>query len=92
MIHYLHILAQAVPPVNTETLLFAYGPMGVMLAWFMWRFETLLQEFRKLRHQIEGGMRATLVDVLSRPSSGPVAREYAQKMLAEIEAKDNRNA
>lgn len=29
------------------TLLVVYGPMGVVLAWFMWRMERLLRRFTR---------------------------------------------
>lgn len=85
------ILAQvAGPEVNPMTLLVAYGPMGIMLAWFMWRFEAMIKSFRGLSHQIEGMSKALLVEVMSRPSTTPATRQVATDMLADIERRGNR--
>lgn len=83
MIPYLAQVAGA--DVNPMTLLVAYGPMGIMLGWFMWRFETMIKAFRGLSHQIEGMTKAMLVDVMSRPSTTAPIRQAAGDMLADME-------
>lgn len=71
-----------------SSALFVYGPMGVMLAWFMWRFEALLKEIRTMSHRFDGMTRAILVDVVSRETS-PIVRQTAQDMLTKIAARDS---
>lgn len=80
----MHLLAQ-IADVNPTTLLVAYGPMGVMLAWFMWRFEAMIKAFRGLSHQIEGMSKALLVDIMSRPATSGPTRQVAADMLADME-------
>ena len=84
------LIAQFSPEVTPMTLLVAYGPMGVMLAWFMWRFETMIKAFRRLSHQIEGMTKAMLVDVMSRPSTSAPTRKVATDLLAEMELRSSR--
>lgn len=82
--HPFTILAQ-VADVNPTTLLVAYGPMGIMLVWFMWRFEAMIKAFRSLSHQIEGMSKVLLVEVMSRPSTTPATRQVATNLLADME-------
>lgn len=58
--------------------LYAYGPMGAVLAWFMFRSERAMN---RLSHKIDGMTRAILVDTLSRDNCGPATRKLAQQML-----------
>lgn len=71
--------------------LYTYGPMGVILGWFMWRGEKLAGEVRSLAHRIDGLTRALLVDMMNRDSTGPAARRYAEEALAKISARLDRN-
>lgn len=87
----MHFLAQ-LADVNPTTLLVAYGPMGVMLAWFMWRFEAMIKAFRGLSHQIEGMSKTLLVDIMSRPSTSATTRQVATDMLADMERKTDRRS
>ncbi len=84
-------LAQ-LPEVTAGNALFAYGPMGIIICWFMFRGEAVLKEIRGLANRIDGLTRAMLVDVLSRDNSGPHARETAQAMLTKIEGRGDRRS
>ncbi len=81
--------ANSLPDVNSTTLIVAYGPMGIMLAWFMWRFEAMVKAFRGLSHTIDGMTKAMLVEVMSRPGSTNAARQTASEMLSKMEQKDS---
>jgi hypothetical protein len=82
-----------IPP---QTALFnslvIYGPMGLMLIYFMFRgekfSENVVKELRTLAHRIDGLTRAMLVDTVSRDSTGPHAKQKAQEMLNAIEARN----
>lgn len=78
--------------VAEHSELYTYGPMGVILAWFLWRGEKLGASVAKrldtLSHRIDGITRAMLVDVISRDSAGSHAKDAARTMLAKIEARD----
>lgn len=64
--------------------LYAYGPMGVMLGWFMLRGEKLAAHI--VRELVE--MKETnLLDIVSRPSATPTVRRMAQNKLDEIEVR-----
>lgn len=79
------LIAQA-GVVDPITGLYVYGPMGIMLAWFMVRHDRAMNT---LSHRIDGMTRALLVDTLSRDNVGDVARRYAEKELAKIEARES---
>ncbi len=84
------VFAQA-PEVTTANALFAYGPMGIILCWFMFRGEAALKEIRGLGNRIDGLTRAMLVDVLSRDNAGTHTRETAQAMLTKLESRPTRD-
>lgn len=67
-------------------LLTVYGPMGVMLGWFMFRFERWMT---KLNHKIDGLTRAMLITELGRENAAPHARELAKDMLDKIMSQDD---
>lgn len=68
--------------------LFVYGPMGLVLAWFMLRGEAVVREIRALAHRIDGLTKAMLIDVLSREHAGSSTREAAREMLTKIEDRE----
>lgn len=68
-------------------VLLTYGPMGVVLAWFMWRGEKLSGEIRSLAHRIDGLTRALLMDLVNRDSAGPATKAAAQAEITKIEAR-----
>lgn len=80
-----HLIAQATP--DGFGVLINYGPLGVMLAWFMLRFEKLVVEIRSLSHRLDGLTKALLMDLVSRDSTGPATRAQAQQEIAKIEAR-----
>lgn len=90
MREFLGALASAQIPVevNLSSILVFYGPMGGMIVWFMWRFEKMITEIRRLGHRFDGMTRALLVDTIDRESSTPFVRDHARKMLSEIEERD----
>lgn len=90
-------------PLPFLNALVIYGPMGVTLAWFMWRAEKKLEEVAlraekrsdqvmehlgRLSHRINGITKAMLMDVISRDNHHGAAKEAAQRMLVEMEASD----
>lgn len=70
-----------------EDLLFAYGPMGIILAWFMFRAEKVAAKIGDLAHRIDGLTKALLIDMVERESS-PKVREYARETIAKIDARN----
>lgn len=87
-----HAVQSLIGFLDTETvkfLVFNHGPVVAVLAWFMLRGEKIVLEIRSLSHRIDGMTKAMLVDVLSRDSCGPSAREMAREMLAKIQAREN---
>ncbi len=78
---------------ETVSILLTYGPLGIILAWFMLRAEQKLeripQELRTLGHRLDGLTRALLADVISRDEGDHKAKDIAQKMLSEIEARES---
>ncbi len=73
---------------ENTSVLYTYGPMGVVLAWFMWRGEKLAGKISDLAHRIDGLTRALLVDMIDREASGPHVKKYAQEAIASIDARD----
>jgi transposase InsO family protein len=73
--------------VENQSVLLAYGPMGVILAWFMFRGEKLVGEIRSLAHRIDGLTRALLMDMVTRDSVGPATKDAARAEIAKIEAR-----
>lgn len=86
--HVFPLIAQIAAETNPYSLLVAYGPMGIMLAWFMLRSERAMNN---LAHRIDGMTRAMLVDTLSRDNVGHNTRKHAEQQLAKIEARDAKN-
>lgn len=80
-------------PLPFLNAIVVYGPMALMLYWFMWRAERkseqVLEHLAKLSHRINGITKAMLVDVISRDNYNGAAREAAQRMLGEMEASDS---
>jgi hypothetical protein len=68
----------------------AYGLSGIVIAWLFWFFDKLRQEIKLLAHRIDGLTRAMLMDLMSRDSTGPHARELARQELDKIEARTQR--
>jgi len=77
-------------PTNPTNVLFQYGLAGVIIAWFMFEHKSFGKDIRTLSHRIDGLTRAMLVDALSRENIGPMARKFAQEMLAKIEASNDK--
>jgi hypothetical protein len=69
------------PPVGLPELLIQYGPIGVVLAWFMFRMEP---EMKAVRRAIDRLTRAHLLDVVSRPGAAPAVRRLAKDLLSEL--------
>ena len=67
--------------------LYTYGPMGIVLAWFMWRGEKVVTELRSLAHRIDGLTKALLVDMADRESCGIQTKKYAREEIAKIDAR-----
>jgi len=78
-------LAQIVSE-NSSALL-TYGPMGVILAWFMWRSERMTDKLADLAHRIDGLTKALLVDMVERESSGDATKRFARDAISRIDAR-----
>lgn len=69
-------------------VLYTYGPMGVILGWFMLRGEKLIVEIRSLSSRIDSLTRALLVDIIDRETCGEHAKQFARESIAQIDARD----
>lgn len=78
------LMAQATIEANP---LASMGIAGVVIGWMMWFFEKLRQEIKGLAHRIDGLTRAMLMDLISRDSVGPHAKQQARAALSQIEAR-----
>jgi hypothetical protein len=83
MIH--HIIAQ-VQSIDLQAVLFAYGPMGVMLAWFMLRGEKLIKEVRDFGHKIDGLRLALLANTISNANTPEALRRFCDAEIARMNA------
>lgn len=81
----MNIIAQAA--AEPVSILLAYGPMGVILLWFMARGEKLVVEIRSLSHRIDGLSKALLMDLMSRDSVGIQTKAQARAEIAKIDAR-----
>lgn len=57
------------------------GGVGVVLAWFMLRFDARMTE---MSGAINNMSKAVLLDLASRPGISPAIREQAQKLVEEL--------
>jgi hypothetical protein len=82
--------SQALEALSPQ-MLFAYGPMGIVLAWFMWRAERGFAKIADLAHRIDGLTKALLVDMVERDNAGLHVREYAAETIAKIDARNKKD-
>ncbi len=68
--------------------LLTYGPLGIILAWFMLRAEKGFAKIGDLAHRIDGLTKALLVDMVDRDSAGPHVKQYARETIAKIDARN----
>lgn len=59
-----------------------YGPMGVVLAWFLFRTENRLGGIERALDRVS---RAQMLDLVSRPETPPAVRRQAERLLKEVE-------
>lgn len=85
--NHLLLMAQAAIEANP---LASLGIAGVVIGWMMWFFDKLRQEIKGLAHRIDGLTRALLMDLVSRDTTGPHAREMAREELSKIESRSTR--
>ncbi len=76
----LQVLAQI---AADNSALLHQGPIGIVLAWFLFRGERLAANVTKELGEMKETM---LLDIASRPSASPAVREIAQDKLDIIEA------
>lgn len=97
-IHF--FLAQADAVVSGNPALYAYGPLGVMVAWFMLRGETFIKEVRKTRedtinelqnygHKIDGLRIAMLVNTAENDQVSQKLRDFCRLEISRIQAKND---
>lgn len=84
---FLAVIAQmASDATQSPAALFAYGPMGIMLGWFLLRFEKMVTEVRGMRHGFRGLESALLLEVSTRPDCPIIVKNYAKKQMAKLDA------
>lgn len=59
-----------------------YGPMGLVLAWFLLRTENRLGGIERALDRMN---RAQMLDLVSRPETAPAVRRQAEQLLKEVE-------
>lgn len=74
---------------DMQNVLFAYGPMGVMLGWFMLRGEKLIKEVREFGHKIDGLRLALLANTISNANTPNALRRFCDSEIARVEEKRN---
>jgi hypothetical protein len=83
------LLAQVADVATANApLLYTYGPMGIVLGWFMLRGEKLIVEIRSLSSRIDSLTRALLVDTIDRDTCGEHAKQFARDSIAQIDSRD----
>lgn len=70
-----------------ENPLMAFGPLGIICCWFMWRGEKVASRIGDLAHRIDGLTKALLVDMVNRENVGPQTKHYASEAIAKIDAR-----
>ena len=77
------------PDLTWGNAIVAYGPMGIVLAWFMIRGETkmadIVTELRVLGHRMNGITKAMLADIASRETTGEALRTLVNSELSKLE-------
>lgn len=86
----MHTIGQVL--AENQSVLLTYGPMGIVLAWFMWRGEKYAANLADLAHRIDGLTKALLVDMAERESTGSRTKQYARDAIAKIEARDKKTS
>lgn len=77
--------------VAVDNPLATFGLAGLVIGWMMIFIDKLRSELRTLSHRIDGMTRALLIDLISRDSIGPLAKQMAREELAKIEARSAAN-
>ncbi len=72
---------------ENQAALTVYGPMGIMLAWFMWRGEKVAGKLADLAHRIDGLTKALLLEMIDRDSLGAGTQKYIHETIAKIDAR-----
>lgn len=82
----MHIIGAVIAQVATDAVagnpLYNYGISGLMLSWFMWRYEkhsaALLSEIRRVTHRQLGLEMSHWADIATRPDCPPIIRKHAE--------------
>lgn len=88
----MNLLAVIAQVAAESPALYAYGPMGVILLWFMSRFEVLIKEVRNYGHKIDGLRLALLAQAASSDTANPNVRKLCEEEIARINAKGDSQA
>lgn len=80
------IIAQV---AQEHSVLYAYGPLGIICGWFMLRGEALIKEVRNYGHKIDGLRLALLANAAASDAAGASVRSFANEEIARIKAKDS---
>ena len=103
MMGHLHLLLAQGEAIIAANPLYAYGPMGVILAWFLLRFEAFLKESRQARteiiaefhrygHKIDGLRIALLTNTVDNPGASDNLRDFCRTEIARIEGQNRQGS
>lgn len=80
---------------DAAPVLLTYGPLGVMVCWFMLKGDQFVTKFgtqiADLAHRVDGLTKALLMDMLERDSSGHNTKRIASEAIAKIDARAARD-
>lgn len=85
---------------DNPSALYAYGPLGIITCWLMYRDERRAIQIREnevreaghredVMHRIDGLTKALLVDLVERETATQHAKDFAREAIARIDARGN---
>ncbi len=81
--------------VAENPALYAYGPLGIICAFFMWRDvardrerAAFVDKLGDVGHRMDGLTKALLVDMIHRTDIGVTTKRYAVEQIAKIDARE----
>ena len=95
-------MAQVADTANSNPL-FVYGPLGIMVAWFMYLVQSIAKQFvtdlktgidgmraeiRTLGHRFKGMEMAMLAEVSTRPDAPIAVKKFATAEIAKLKAQE----
>lgn len=83
-------ISEIIPSAEPNSLIVVYGPMGIMLGWFMWRGEKLVAKISDLAHRMDGLTKALLVDMVEKNHISDATKKYANETISKIDARSRK--